>query len=101
MPKQESRFMVLNNDVRRLSGPISSNEAFRWPMFRPWALSSLLCVMMFIAPAGAQQASPTVAAADPPSFEVASIKLSNPDKTSQDFDVSNERVSLRNYTLRQ
>jgi uncharacterized protein (TIGR03435 family) len=58
-------------------------------------------MMLFVAPAGAQQASPDVAAAGPPSFEVASIKLSNPDKTGQDFDVSNERVSLRNYTLRQ
>ena len=58
--------------------------------------------MMFVAPAGAQQASPAVTTAQaPPSFEVASIKLSNPDKTGQDFDVSNERVSLRNYTLRQ
>lgn len=60
---------------------------------------------MFVAHAGAQLASPDVAATDSPSLvaslEVASIKLSNPDKTGQDFDVSDERVSLRNYTLRQ
>jgi len=58
--------------------------------------------MMFAAPAGAPQASPAVATAQaPPSFEVATIKPSNPDKSGQDFDVSDERVSLRNYTLRQ
>src|ERR1700733_7477705 len=70
-------------------------------MFRAPVFNLFLCVMLLTMPAGAQQASPAIATAPPPSFEVASIKLSNPDKAGQDFDVDDERVSLRNYTLRQ
>ncbi len=35
-----------------------------------------------------------------PSFEVASIKPSDPDKNGQDFDIDHERVLIQNYTLR-
>lgn len=70
-------------------------------MIRPWVFSLLLCAKMPAAPACAQQASPAAVVTYQPSFEVASIKRSNPDKTGQDFDVSNERVSLENYSLRQ
>jgi uncharacterized protein (TIGR03435 family) len=57
--------------------------------------------MIPAAPPCAQQPSSAAVVASPPNFEVASIKRSNPDKTGQDFDVSDERVSLKNYTLRQ
>ena len=35
-----------------------------------------------------------------PSFEVAAVKPGDPDKSGQDFDIDDERVSLQNYTLR-
>lgn len=69
-------------------------------MFRPRVFSLLLCVMLPVEPAGAQQVSPTVAAAVPPSFEVASIKPSRPGSGNHNWDSSTDRVTIENYSLR-
>ena len=69
-------------------------------MTRPLVFSSLLCVMMFVAYADAQQASPNFASADPPSFEVASIKPSRPGSGNHNWDSSTDLVTIENYSLR-
>ena len=51
-------------------------------------------------PAGAQQASPAVAAADPPGFEVATIKPSRPGSGNHNWDSSTDWVTIENYSLR-
>jgi uncharacterized protein (TIGR03435 family) len=58
-------------------------------------------LVMSLPPALAQQVASTTVVEKPPSFEVASIKPSRPDDTSQDWDDSPGRLSIENYTLRQ
>jgi uncharacterized protein (TIGR03435 family) len=69
-------------------------------MIQSWVFSLSLCVMMFVAPACAQQSSPAVAATNPPSFEVASIKPSRPGSGNHNWDSSTDRVTIENYSLR-
>lgn len=64
------------------------------------AAGCLSFVIAGSASARAQQAPSVAAAASPPSFEVAAIKLTKPDDRGHNWDGTADRISIENYTLR-
>ncbi|HEX4030255.1 MAG TPA: TIGR03435 family protein [Terracidiphilus sp.] len=89
--KTESRLDNLRLDKRYTCSAMFSRSFLAIPF---------VFLAMSLPPAHAQQFASAAAVEKPPSFEVASIKPSRPDDTSQDWDDSPGRLSIENYTLR-